>query len=231
VGSVPTYDGRVLALGVLRDRYLVVGGLFSKLWAGRFEVSGLNSLVLFDTHAPPNPANPWAGYSRLPGVTSAGFPGTVAAMQLLGTDLYVGGTFDTAGVEARSEPPVAGFAASNLAVWHSERKEEPSWSTPGGTDGSITSFTTLDGRSLVMGGVFATAGGVAASAVVEHDTATGAWTPFGSGIGWGARGGPAVEALAQGPDDGLWVGGTFTVAGGVPNCSLALWRGTEGRMP
>jgi len=223
------YDGNVLALGVLRDRYLVVGGHFSKLYAGRFQVSGLNSLVLFDTHAPPDRANPWAGYSRLPGVTQAWGPGAVHALQVLGTDLYVGGLFTTAGVESWTQPPGEGFAAAGLAVWHVDAADG-TWSAPGATDEPVAAFATLDGRSLVVGGWFGSAGGIGASGVAEHDPATGAWTPYGSGIGWGARGGRMVD-LAQSAAHGLWVGGTFTVAGGAPSCSLALWRGTAGRAP
>jgi hypothetical protein len=82
-----------------------------------------------------------------------------------------------------------------------------------------------------VGGWFDHAGPIAASAVAEHDPATGTWTRYGSGIGWGARSGPSVQALAQSVADGLWVGGTFTVAGGLPSGNLALWRGTAGRMP
>jgi trimeric autotransporter adhesin len=228
IGSVPNYDGNVMALAPLLDRYLVIGGQFSKLWSGRFQASGQNSLVLFDTHEAPDPANPVAGYHRVPGVTFTWQPGAVRAMRVLGNQLYVGGTFQRAGVTAWTDPPGDGFDASNLAVWDFV---QDTWSTPGGTDHHVTSFTTLDGRSLVIGGWFDHAGPIAASAVVEHDPATGTWTPYGSGIGWGARSGPTVRALAQSPADGLWVGGTFTVAGAAPNCNLALWRGTAGRTP
>jgi hypothetical protein len=228
VGSAPVYDGNVLALDVLHDRYLVVGGHFSKLYAGRFQVGGLNSLVVFDTHAPPDPANPWQGYRRIPGVTQSWGPGAVHAFQVLGGDLYVGGLFTKAGVESWSDPP-GGFPASGLAVWHFDAADG-GWSTPGGADEPVKAFATLDGgRTLVVGGWFGRAGDVAASGVVEHDPASGAWTPYASGIGWGPRGGRMVEALAQSAGDGLWVGGTFTVAGGAPSCGLALWRGTAGR--
>lgn len=229
VGSAPTYDGDVFALAAVQDRYLVVGGYFTKLYAGRFQVSGMNSLALFDTHEAPDPADPWVGYSRIPGVTQSWQPGVVSALQVLGSDLYVGGSFDSAGVESWTAPPGAGFAASNLATWHFTAPDG-AWSTPGAADRPVKAFATLDGRSLLVGGGFGTAGGVQASAVVEHDPATGAWTAYGSGIGWGARGVRQVEALAQGPA-GLWAGGTFTVAGAVPSCGLALWRGTAGRTP
>jgi hypothetical protein len=227
VGSVPTYDGNAFALAAVEDRYLVVGGHFTKLYAGRFQVSGLNSLVLFDTHAAPEPANPWAGYSRLPGVTAARLPGVVSALQVLGTDLYVGGTFDAAGVESWASPAGVGLPASNLAVWHFKASGQ-NWSAPSGPDRQVKAFATLDRRSLVVGGGFGSAGGVEASAVAEHDPTTGAWTPYGSGIGWGARGVRQVEALAHSSEAGLWVGGTFSVAGGVPSSGLALWRGTAG---
>ena len=228
VGSVPTYDGDVFSLAVIDDRYLVIGGEFSKLWAGRFQVSGLNSIVLFDTHAPSEPANPWAGYSRLPGVTMSRLPGDVSTLQVLGNDVYVGGAFDTAGVESFANPPKAGFPAANLAIWHF-RAPADNWSAPSGTNRQVKAFGTLDGRSLVVGGGFGSAGGVEAAAVAEHDPATGSWSAYGSGIGWGSRGLRQVEALAQSPSAGLWVGGVFTVAGGVPSCGLALWRGTAGR--
>ncbi|HWT25441.1 MAG TPA: hypothetical protein VN213_18195, partial [Solirubrobacteraceae bacterium] len=216
VGSAPVYDGQVLALAGLRDRYLVVGGGFTKLYAGRFQVSNLNSIVLFDTHAPPEPANPWAGYSRLPGVTTGWMAGVVQAMRVIGDDLYVGGAFSEAGVEAWADPPVEGFPAANLAVWR-YRGGEPGkeWSAPAGTDQAVTAFDTLDGRSLVVGGWFGSAGGLPAGAVAELDPATGTWTTYGSGIGFGARGGRQAQALAQSAAAGLWVGGTFTVAGGA----------------
>ena len=225
VGSAPTYDGNVFALAAVHDRYLVVGGYFSKLYAGRFQVSGMNSLALFDTHAAPEPANPWAGYSRLPGVTHSGLPGVVSALQVLGGDVYVGGSFDTAGVESWTSPPGGGFPAVNLATWRFDATED-NWATPGAIDRPVKAFATLDGRALVVGGGFGVAGGLDAPGVVEHDAVTGTWTAYGSGIGWGARGVRQVEALAQSRTAGLWVGGTFTVAGASPNCGLALWRGT-----
>jgi hypothetical protein len=131
------------------------------------------------------------------------------------------------GVHRSARPRIP---AANLASWRFE-EEEGTWSTPGGTDHNVTAFATLDGRSLVVGGWFDHAGPIAASAVVEHDPAAGTWTAYGSGIGFGPRSGPTVRALAQSPADGLWVGGTFTVAGGAPSGNLALWRGTAGRAP
>jgi hypothetical protein len=58
VGSVPTCDGDVMALAAIHDRYLIIGGRFGELWSGTLKASGQNNLVLFDTHAPPDPADP-----------------------------------------------------------------------------------------------------------------------------------------------------------------------------
>jgi hypothetical protein len=67
---------------------------------------------------------------------------------------------------------------------------------------------------------------VAASGVASYTPGTGAWSAFGSGVGPGERGVRHVEALAQDPRSGLWVGGTFNTAGGAPSCALALWTAT-----
>ena len=155
-------------------------------------------------------------------------PGDVSALQVLGDDVYLGGAFDTAGVESFANPPGPGFPAANLAIWRF-RGPGDAWSAPSGTNRQVKAFPTLDGRSLVVGGGFGSAGGVEAAGVAEHDPATGSWSAYGSGIGWGSRGIRQVEALAQDHREGLWVGGVFTVAGGVPSCGLALWRGTAGR--
>lgn len=204
LGNAPAYDHNVLGLAVIADRYLA-----------------------FDTAAPVDPNDPLSGYLLLAGVQQSSGTGTVRALQVLGTDLYVGGTFDTAGVLLLSAPPQLGFAARNLAVWHCGT--DGCWATPGGTDEPAMAFTTLDGTKLVVGAWFGTAGPIAASGVAEHDPATGAWATYGSGIGRGERGVRHVETLAQARASGLWVGGTFNTAGGMPSCSLALWRATAGR--
>jgi hypothetical protein len=65
--------------------------------------------------------------------------------------------------------------------------------------------------------------------VAEYAPATGESQTYGAGVGEGERGVRRVEALAQRAADGMWVGGTFNTAGGLPSCSFGLWRGTRGR--
>jgi hypothetical protein len=93
----------------------------------------------------------------------------LAGLQVLGTDLHIGGTFDRAGVEAWGDPPQADFPAASLATWHFGPRVD-TWSTPGGTNGWVTALTTLDGRSLVVRGLLHRRGGrrAAASAVARY---------------------------------------------------------------
>jgi hypothetical protein len=176
-----------------------IGGRFGELWSGRFKASGQNSLVLFDTHAPPDPADPVAGYRRLPGVTFESMPGAVRALQVLGGELYVGGTFDHAGVMAFTAPPDPGFPAANLRPGGTTRARGRPRAARTTTPPHSRRWTAA--RSSI-GGWFDHAGPIAASAVVQHDPPAGTWTAYGSGIGFGPRSGPTVRALAQSPATG-----------------------------
>jgi hypothetical protein len=228
VGNAPGYDHVVLGLEVIFDRYLVIGGQFHAFRMGNSDLArGLNGMALFDTQEPLDPTRPLSGYRLIAGVQQSFGTGTVRALRVLGGDLFVGGTFDTAGVAQLAQPPQGGFAAQNLAVWHFGT--DGSWSTPGGTDEPVMAFATLDDRTLVVGGHFGAAGPIAASGVAELDPATGRWSAYGEGVGPGQRGVRNVEALVQRRADGLWVGGRFCTAGGVPSCSVAHWKGTAGR--
>ena len=202
VGSVPTYDGDVFALAALDDRYLVVGGYFSKLYAGRFQVSGLNSLVLFDTHAAAGAGEPVGGL--LPAARRDQVVAARGGQHAAGARQRPVRRRNVRHGRRASRGPTRPERASRPRTSRSgtSTARDGNWSTPGGTDRQVKAFATLDGRSLVVGGGFGSAGSIEASAVVEHDPATGAWTPYGSGIGWGSRGVRQVEALAQSPAAG-----------------------------
>jgi trimeric autotransporter adhesin len=225
LGNAPAYDDSVLGLAVIGDRHLVIGGKFNAFRAGgRDLVRGLNGLTAFDTQAEVAPDAPLAGYLILAGVQQSSGTGTVRALHVQGGDLYVGGTFDTAGVIQLSDPAELGFSARNVAVWHFAT--DGRWETPGGTDEPVMALTTIDGTQVVIGGWFGAAGPIAASGVAVYEPATGSWTALGSGVGPGERGVRHVEALAQIDASGLWVGGTFNTAGGAPSCAIALWTAT-----
>jgi trimeric autotransporter adhesin len=230
LGNAPVFDDDVLGLAVIADRYVVIGGEYNAFRrGGRDLVRGLNGMVLFDTQAQIDPADPTSGYYVLAGVKRSSGTGTVRALQVLAGDLYVGGSFDTAGVLDLTSPQESGFAAQNLAVWHFGG--DGTWSTPGGADQPVQALATLDGSQLVLAGWFSIAGSTRAKGVATYDPATASWGTFGSGLGEGLSGVLHGEALAQHPGAGTWVGGTFNTAGGSPSCGIALWTGTAGRQP
>lgn len=124
------------------------------------------------------------------GVTAPYGHGQVFAMAMIGTDLFVGGQFATAG----------GVVVANVA-----RFDGTAWSPLGeGVDGDVLAMTVLDGR-LYVGGRFNRAGRVAASHLACWDPATATWSPVGGGPTYDHD----VRALAAVGDRWLVVGGTF----------------------
>ena len=73
--------------------------------------------------------------------------------------------------------------------------------------------------SLYAGGVFTTAGGVAANYTARWDGTQ--WNSLGSGMD------DLVYALAVGPDGLLYAGGWFTTAGEVAANDIARWDGAQ----
>jgi len=135
--------------------------------------------------------------------------------------LYAGGWFSTAG----------GVQTKGIARW-----DGASWSDVGGGLNPSYSIYTLtvfddDGAGphlpvLIAGGSFSTIAGVNADNIARWDGSS--WSPLGSGTN------EQVEALAVFDDDGpgpilpaLYVGGFFTMAGGLASPHLARWDGTS----
>lgn len=125
--------------------------------------------------------------------------------------LFAGGSFTNAG----------GIPANRVAKW-----DGATWSTLGaGIDGSNTTVLALavDGTNLYVGGQFRSAGGVAANNIARWNGSE--WNALGDGPANGVQG-SAVNALAVWRGQ-LFVGGSFTNAGGVPVAGLARWDGTN----
>ncbi len=141
----------------------------------------------------------------------------VSCIGILGSDIYVGGGFtDVGGVSARS-----------FAKWNGS-----SWATWPITDGvfqyplndAANRMVVKDG-SLYIGGAFNQAGGVNANHVARYD-----------GINFHALGAkpangfttPAINVGCIGQaDDGIYVGGLFTIAGKTLANRIARWDGTN----
>ena len=134
-----------------------------------------------------------------------------------GTNVYVGGNFLLAG----------GLIANGLAGWDGAH-----WSsvgTPGRMNG--VSFTVQaiagDGTNLYAGGSFTAAGQTNVNYIARFDGKN--WYPLGAGLsGSSTPNGtvPTINAIAVN-DPNVYVGGSFTSAGGVGVENIARWDGTN----
>ena len=122
-------------------------------------------------------------------------------------NLYVGGSFNTAG----------GVTANNIAKW-----DGTSWSALGSGMNSRVSALAFDpSGNLYAGGYFTTAGGVSANRIAKWDGTS--WSALGSGMNQNG----AVTALAVNSSGNLYAGGEFTTAGGITANFIAKWDGTS----
>lgn len=131
-----------------------------------------------------------------------------------GPALYAGGSFTAAG----------GVAANRIVKW-----QDKSWTPLGsGMDGPVLALAVFDdglggGPALYAGGNFTTAGGAPANRIAKWNGST--WSPLGEGLNGG------VHALTD-FDDGLgggpalYVGGSFSSAGGAFAARVAKWNGS-----
>ncbi len=167
---------------------------------------------------PPNTVSLWDGNTWQP--IGSDLEGTVYALAQFddgaGTSLYAGGNFSIVGEDS----------GTNLARWNGQE-----WaSVAGELDGQVRSLHVFDdgsGPALFVGGNFTEVDGVAASGVARWDGLS--WSALGQGVG-GGNGNLAVLALTNFDDgigDKLFVGGTFTLAGGAPASRIATWDGAE----
>jgi hypothetical protein len=205
---------------------------------GAATASNLEALTVFDDGSGPalyvggnfiyfgSPNTPiarWDGASW--SYLGAGVNGNVYSLAVFddgtGPALFAGGTFTRAG----------GLPVNNIAKW-----DGTSWSPLGsGVTGGLFNTTVFamavlddgSGPALYVGGLFATAGGVAADNIARWDGAS--WAPLGSGVTY-----PGIIATVRSLaafDDGsgpaLYVGGNFSTAGGVAASSIATWDGSS----
>ncbi len=139
------------------------------------------------------------GWSAL----GTGTDGNVYALAVIGSDLYVGGAFTTAG----------GVSANRVAKW-----DGTNWSALGtGVNGQVNALAVV-GSDLYAGGVFSSAGGSPASNIAKWNGTN--WSALGAGVS------SAVNALAVIGSD-LYVGGSFITAGSITVNRVAKWDGTS----
>ncbi len=124
-----------------------------------------------------------------------------------GPALYVGGYFETAG----------GHPAEGIARW-----DGSAWSAVGDLSGYVFDLALFDDGS---GPALYATGGFSKANLARWDGS--AWTTVGGGITAGF--GTALAVVDDGRPDApaLYVGGTFTMVGGVAAANIARWNGTR----
>ncbi|HQQ63603.1 MAG TPA: thrombospondin type 3 repeat-containing protein, partial [Pseudomonadales bacterium] len=143
----------------------------------------------------------------------AGTDGTVNAIAVSGSNVYVGGVFSNAG----STPAV------NIAKWNGS-----TWSALGnGLNGGSVLALAVDGSgNIYAGGDFYGANGVSATNALAKWNGT-VWSALGTGLNSSA----IVRALSVDSSGNLYVGGVFNMAGGVAANCFAKWNGTVWSVP
>ena len=145
--------------------------------------------------------------------------GAVSALALFddgtGPALYAGGSFVSAGTQT----------LNRIARWSGS-----TWEPVGdGFNSDVRALAVFNEGgvpALFAGGAFTLSGSTAMTGLAKWNGV--AWSPVGGGVMNGAAAG-VVEALAVHSDAGgpaLFVGGTFTLAGGVSTNRIARWGGT-----
>jgi len=134
-----------------------------------------------------------------------------------GPGLHIGGSF----VEA-----AGGVHPTYIARWNGGGWSPLPHAPQNGTSARVESLAAFDdgnGSKLYAGGVFETVAPIiAAPGIARWDGSQ--WAPVGVGIKGSARAFAAFDdGLAGGPD--LYVGGSFSFAGGAPAGGIAVWRG------
>ncbi|MFN0137913.1 MAG: immunoglobulin domain-containing protein [Phycisphaerae bacterium] len=167
--NIATYDGAnfaaigtgigspAIANEVVNDIEVVGSSIYA---VGEFATAGGNAARRVTV---------WDGstWSSLGSGPNNGIPsGTVNAVEVIGTRVYVAGSFSTAGTTG---------SVGNIAFW-----DGAAWQKlgPSGTNGTISALTEFNGE-LIVSGIFNLSGGVAVSNVARFDGTT--WHAMGSG--------------------------------------------------
>jgi trimeric autotransporter adhesin len=190
-------DGPVSALAFVGNT-LYVGGYFRN--AGGIPA---NRIAAWN-------GNSWSALGQSPndGVDTSGW---VASLTRIGSDLYVGGHFASAGPGI----PVGNIARWDGSAWHD---------LGGGTSANDDVYTMAnDGASVYAAGYIYGAGGSTAHFIARWDGT--AWHTLGNSTGDGTDGPILALAYANGK---LYVGGGFTTVGGTVHAkNIAVWDGSH----
>lgn len=136
----------------------------------------------------------------------------VYALALWGSDVYAGGNFTTMGGEARNHLAAIDTLSGEVADWNPSASE---W----------VSVLTASDKVMYAGGAFTSVGGQLRNNLAAIEPTTGnatTWQPVISGGSY-----PMVYALAVSGST-VYVGGSFTSAGGQTRSNIAALDATTG---
>lgn len=151
-----------------------------------------------------------SGWSSF-GAGATGGMAQVNAVAFIGDTLYIGGSFSAVdGVPARF------MAYFDGAEWHELN---------GGLTGAAEVLLATRHGDLVVGGRFGSAGGsVSRNVALWSD---GTWTSMDDGLSGQLEGSTIAIALAEAPDNSIFVGGHFLKSGDVNSYNIARWIRSE----
>lgn len=148
------------------------------------------------------------------GVMNGTRAGSVYAIAIKGSNVYVGGNFDTAG----------GVSANGIAMWDGSQWQALGSGVAYSGDTAYVEALAVSGTDLYVGGYFQEAGGSPASAIAKWDTLTNSWSALGAGVDDGYRYGEVYTIVPHNSD--IYVGGYFVLAGSSPANYIARWDGS-----
>lgn len=139
----------------------------------------------------------------------SGVNGKVNCIEKNGTELFVGGSFTSAG----------NASANRIAKWSTLTN---TWSALGsGLNGTVYAIA-IDGKDIYVGGDFTMAGNLSVNRIAKWDTVTKVWSKLGNGV----DGRVGALTLANGE---LLVGGHFTNSGIIQLNRVAKYSLSSGQ--
>lgn len=191
-------NGEVNAL-VVSGADLYVGGTFTTVSSSTQSQISARNVAKWSTTA-----NAWSplGGSLSTQNGTMGISGTVRALAISGTDLYVGGSFSVVRSSTQSL-----LTADRVAKWSTTTKTWSPLGNPAQNGANLdVQALAVDGTDLYVGGTFSmvTQGIISANKVAKWSLAESTWSPLGSAAQNGAD--STVLALAISGTD-LYVGG------------------------
>lgn len=105
-----------------------------------------------------------------------------------------------------------------------KRAPDGVWSALGsGVNGAVNAVAKAPDGSVYVAGAFTTASGTTVNGIAKWNPVTNTWSALGTGLSGGLATG---YALAVAPNGDIYLGGSFTAAGGTAAANIAKWNGS-----